>query len=805
MASHKNLRIAVIFGIFIAALTGIQHSAFAACTSPAGIAGGITWNGTDSVIWCDGTNWYALKDTAGAAGSTGQVQFNDGSGAFAADAGLTWDNTNKRLGIGTASPSVPLTVVQSSAGAATAFYGGYVNIFSNLDADKYGLSLIRSRGTAAVPTATQSGDDFASLNFTGYTGSAYAIGAWIAGSQTGAVGTNIPSALRFATSDGTSIPTERMRISSAGNVGIGTTSPTTKLHVVSTDTASTSGGSNGVQTDMAVTPAADSSADYSGVVDRISLSGTRNVTGSIRASYGVATHSGSGTLNTAYGSLGIADNTSSGTIAVAYGAYNYARASSAGPVTIGIGTHSTALTNHASATMTTGYGAYNMAKTTLGTMTTAVGSFDTVQANAPTTVTVGQATRANLTVASGATITTAYGVLSDLSNSGTVANWYGLYIPAISGTAPTTARYPIYVADTGPNYFAGKVGIGTTTPSYDLSFGGDANRRIVMERTTAGTNGYYMVVSAGGAKAATADLNGGDLSLVSGLSTGTGSSNIYFSTATPQGSTSTTDNSQTTKMTIAGNGNVGIGNKSPPAYTLTLGREATRTIGIERSSPNNSGASLIITAGGSVPAVADKGGGNLYLDSGAATGTGSSNIYFRTATPQGSTSTTDNTPDAKMTILGNGNVGIGLTGPTYPFVVSGNVGSGWTLGVAEFRNNSTSTIIRIINTTAGGREWGLSSSGTGANEGVGNFNIFDLTADITRLSINSSGNVGIGTTTPAAKLDVNGFMRLAKNGSAPATCDATIDGAIALTSARRMCVCDATSWKEVNSATACTW
>lgn len=67
------------------------------------------------------------------------------------------------------------------------------------------------------------------------------------------------------------------------------------------------------------------------------------------------------------------------------------------------------------------------------------------------------------------------------------------------------------------------------------------------------------------------------------------------------------------------------------------------------------------------------------------------------------------------------------------------------------------------------------------------------------------GSLGVGTVTPAATLDVNGYMKLKKNTAAPVTCGGTYDGAIALTSARRMCVCDGTSWKEVNSATACTW
>lgn len=57
---------------------------------------------------------YTWPLTAGSgggtpAGSTGQIQFND-AGAFGADSNLHWDNTNKRLGVGTASPAAPLEV-----------------------------------------------------------------------------------------------------------------------------------------------------------------------------------------------------------------------------------------------------------------------------------------------------------------------------------------------------------------------------------------------------------------------------------------------------------------------------------------------------------------------------------------------------------------------------------------------------------------------------------------------------------------------------------------------------------------------
>ena len=47
---------------------------------------------------------------ASAAAPAGGVQFNNGSGVLAADSNLFWDNTNKRLGIGSTSPATALDV-----------------------------------------------------------------------------------------------------------------------------------------------------------------------------------------------------------------------------------------------------------------------------------------------------------------------------------------------------------------------------------------------------------------------------------------------------------------------------------------------------------------------------------------------------------------------------------------------------------------------------------------------------------------------------------------------------------------------
>jgi len=143
--------------------------------------------------------------------------------------------------------------------------------------------------------------------------------------------------------------------------------------------------------------------------------------------------------------------------------------------------------------------------------------------------------------------------------------------------------------------YNGNLGLSTTTPTNILSLGGTAARTIWMERnTTAATAGQGLTLSSGGAIAGTADLAGGDLTFKSGISTGTGTSALHFYTATA-GSTGTSDNTPTEKMTILGSGNVGIGTTAPgaklqvssgTAFNITGGvNEAT--IAITNSSANS--------------------------------------------------------------------------------------------------------------------------------------------------------------------------------------------------------------------------
>jgi hypothetical protein len=111
----------------------------------------------------------------------------------------------------------------------------------------------------------------------------------------------------------------------------------------------------------------------------------------------------------------------------------------------------------------------------------------------------------------------------------------------------------------------------------------------------------------------------------------------------------------------------------------------------------------------------------------------------------------------------NGNIGIGTTTPAHPFVVRRN---GGTLGVHSFgelfvdRDDRTRSASLTVG-TAGTLKWifGMPYNSDG-------FQVYDLTNNVSRFFVDpTSGNIGIGTTTPGKLLDVNGTARFAPGGS----------------------------------------
>jgi hypothetical protein len=106
------------------------------------------------------------------------------------------------------------------------------------------IDFAKSRsGTIGTHTVVQSGDVIGQVNFNGSDGTAFIQAATITAAVDGTPGTNdMPGRLVFSTTaDGASTPTERMRIDSAGNVGIGVTPAAGRtLEIVKNITGATS-------------------------------------------------------------------------------------------------------------------------------------------------------------------------------------------------------------------------------------------------------------------------------------------------------------------------------------------------------------------------------------------------------------------------------------------------------------------------------------------------------------------------------------------------------------------------------------
>lgn len=385
-------------------------------------------------------------------GSTGQVQFNH-AGAFDGDAALFWDFTNRRLGVGTSTPNAPFEV-QPVAGATGSFVhidgydtgSGGTNVNAYIDISSYnndgygdGITMYYRRGTLASPAANQIGDLLCTAGSGGYDGANTLFGGGYSTVVDGAVSPGVlPTAFVIAT--GTGNPVERMRVTSAGRVGIGTTAPRARQEVVGS----------------------------------VVISGPPTVVSGFyyNQPYGLFIEPGTVTLTNANRAVGamIAE-----VRAVNTATSGYVEADGLGFIVAMDGGTNPALEADV-------YGIVGNVSRDSATDVSANGYMYSLLANINHVGTLNTAAKTLEAVNLHAVASVDAGTITDLKNlftvcwqsaGSTVTNYYDAHLVGISSGGTVTNKWGVYQsAADHKNFFAGKVGVKTTAPQYDLHVAG---------------------------------------------------------------------------------------------------------------------------------------------------------------------------------------------------------------------------------------------------------------------------------------------------------------------------------------------
>jgi hypothetical protein len=234
------------------------------------------------------------------------------TGALSSTTGANFATSSGSVGVGTASPTSKLTV----AGAMDASYPNLV-----------GQAYIISTDSMAVD---KGGVLALGGSFTGTTATTFAS---LYGRKENATDSNFAGYLAFLTRGASDAGTEKMRITSTGNVGIGTTSPNAKLTVSSAGGGNTNGlaltnsASGGGSYGLWVTATANGEganklifADYTAGVNRMTLDGSGNLLVGTTSTSGNA---GFQFLPNSGGAVASIDHVSGTATGAFYYSYNY--------------------------------------------------------------------------------------------------------------------------------------------------------------------------------------------------------------------------------------------------------------------------------------------------------------------------------------------------------------------------------------------------------------------------------------------------------------------------------------------------
>jgi hypothetical protein len=370
----------------------------------------------------------------------------------------------------------------------------------------------------------------------------------------------------------------------------------------------------------------------------------------------------------------------------------------------------------------------------------------------------GALTAQAISLTGGATTYAQTGIDVTINGQGTTSGILkGLAFAISGGTSSMYDAYGTggtwYTTNAGAAYFAGNVGIGTTSPSTKLHVTGtdstttigQKSTALILEQLDASAAGVGSEIQFQGLGSSRAIKTFAAITGSLGGSSSIGSyGDIIFSTKQAQADTGLTE-----RLTIKNTGNVGIGTTAPTAklyvYDSAAGAAAASTGDnlvleddglnyINFLSPTNQVAGLIFSD-------ATRARGQITYNH------ANDSLRFVTASAQ------------NMTIDSSGNVGIGTTNPTEKLTMAfdGKMGFAWSgadpnVYNSIYKSGAATRFDSFATTVATTEMFRFSgSASTGA-------------ADRPILSILNGGNVGIGTTAPGYKLDVQGGYVNASSG-----------------------------------------
>ena len=480
--------------------------------------------------------------------------------------------------------------------------------------------------------------------------------------------------------------TERMRITSAGNVGIGTTSPAEKLEVVGNAILTISDSRfRGGDTAGRLVVSNSNTTSY------ITLNGSTRAVGANEIAF--VANSTSAMLITSTGNVGIGTASPASKLHVG---------ESGAPAQLWL-------------QRTDGY---NPVKLIGGTL--ADGSGFKITMNTTDAFAITSAGNVGIGTTSPNRLLQVAGSVYINTNLDVVGTIFGSTNKMLDQSATSTRLYDAagtLVMSLG----SGNVGIGTTAPIGNLNINSGTGDTTTQDTTLSLTR-----------TSSTSNVLAAKLVLTA---PSTYQQNLVFRIKTTA-SSAENPSYYSDVMTLNSSGNVGIGTTSP-AYQLTLNKDDNNYLQIRSSDTGAAG----IYFGRQNDSVR----GGIYYDNNADA------LYFQTFNLNTNT-----------VITSAGNVGIGTTAPGTKLQVAGTIRATGTTGIVDvdplygaFRFYNGSTFYGGFYNDA------VLSAGNAVDlvsyVATGNYYIGSATT-AKAVKVEQGGNVGIGTTSPTTKLDVNGVV-----------------------------------------------